>query len=187
MPAWEQVLSTLRDAGVPGPVQVDDFRRTRAYGGPTGERSCHRPPASLLRAIGTVLNPRMFCMPELADPGVVHPDIVLRSSERTIIVDTKFYRKPLDTRFDGRRVHSDNLYQIFAYVANWAAASADDPEPEGWLLYAAVDGDFDYRFELMGRLIRVCSIDLRKGWREIEEDLKGLVHGARERGRILSL
>ncbi len=132
MPAWEQVLSTLRDAGVPGPVQVDDFRRTRAYGGPTGERSCHRPPASLLRAIGTVLNPRMFCMPELADPGVVHPDIVLRSSERTIIVDTKFYKKPIDTRFGGERVRSASLYQIFAYMTNWAAAaSADGRGPTG--------------------------------------------------------
>ena len=97
-------------------------------------------------------------------PGM-QTDIVLRSPERTIIVDTKFYRKPLDTRFDGRRVHSSNLYQIFAYVTNWAAAaSASDPEPEGWLLYAAVDGEFDYRFELMGRRIRVCSIDLGKGW-----------------------
>ena len=109
-------------------------------------------------------------------PGM-QTDIMLRSPERTIIVDTKFYRSPLDTRFDGRRVNSGNLYQIFAYVTNWAAAApADEPEPEGWLLYAAVDGDFDYRFELMGRRIRVCSIDLAQGWREIEGDLKELVH-----------
>ena len=107
-------------------------------------------------------------------PGM-QTDIVLRSPERTIIVDTKFYKNPLDTRFGGGPVHSDNLYQIFAYVTNWAAAAAaDDPEPEGWLLYAAVDGDFDYRFELMGRQIRVCSIDLAQEWRGIERDLKEL-------------
>lgn len=71
-------------------------------------------------------------MPELADPGVVHPDIVLRSSERTIIVDTKFYKKPIDTRFGGERLRSANLYQIFAYVTNWAAAaSADGRGPAG--------------------------------------------------------
>lgn len=114
--------------------------------------------------------------PELADPGVVHPDIVLRSSERTIIVDTRFYKKPIDTQFGGERVHSANLYQIFAYVTNWAAtASADERVPEGWLVHAAVDGDFDYRFELMGRQIRVCSIDLAQGWRGIERDLRALV------------
>ena len=120
-------------------------------------------------------------------PGM-KTDIVLRSPERTIIVDTKFYRSPLDTRYGVERAKSGHLYQIFAYVTNWAAsASAGDPEPEGWLLYAAVDGDFDYRFELMGRRIRVCSIDLGQGWRGIERDLKGLVDGARRRGRILSL
>ena len=108
-------------------------------------------------------------------PGM-QTDIVLRSPERTIILDTKFYTSPLDTRFGVERAKSGHLYQIFAYVTNWAATvPADDPEPEGWLLYAAVDGDFDYRFELMGRPIRVCSIDLGQGWREIEGDLKGLV------------
>ena len=112
-------------------------------------------------------------------PGM-QTDIVLRSPERTIIVDTKFYSSPLDTRFGVERAKSGHLYQIFAYVTNWAAAApADEPEPEGWLVYAAVDGDFDYRFELMGRRIRVCSIDLEQEWRGIERDLKGLVSGQR--------
>ena len=112
-------------------------------------------------------------------PGM-QTDIVLRAPERTIIVDTKFYTSPLDTRFGVERAKSGHLYQIFAYVTNWAAAApVSDPEPEGWLLYAAVDGDFDYRFELMGRSIRVCSIDLAQEWREIEGELKGLVNGRR--------
>ena len=112
----------------------------------------------------------------------MHTDIVLRSTERTIILDTKFYKNPLDTRFGGGRVHSGNLYQIFAYVTNWAAgAAADEPEPEGWLLYAAVDGDFDYRFEVVGRQIRVCSIDLGQEWQGIERDLKRLVNVPAER------
>ncbi len=105
-------------------------------------------------------------------------DIVLRSPERTIIVDTKFYGSPLDTRFGGERANSSHLYQIFAYVTNWAAeASSHDPEPEGWLLYAAVDGDFDYRFELVRRRIRTCSINLSRGWKEIETNLRKLLDG----------
>ncbi len=111
-------------------------------------------------------------------PGM-QTDIVLRSPERTIIADTKFYKHPLVTsQFGGRRVRSGHLYQIFAYVTNWAAeASSHDPEPEGWLLYAAVNGDFDYRFELVKRRIRACSIDLSQKWREIETDLRKLVDG----------
>ena len=105
-------------------------------------------------------------------------DIVLRSPERTIILDTKFYKDPLDRRWGGERVNAGNLYQIFAYVTNWeAGAEVGGPEPEGWLLYAAVDGGFDYRFELMGRPVRVCSVDLGQEWRGIEEGLKGLVGG----------
>ena len=105
-------------------------------------------------------------------------DIVLRSPERAIIVDTKFYKDPLDTQFNGKRVRSAHLYQIFAYVTNLAATTpSHDPEPEGMLLYAAVDGNFDYRFELVRRRIRACSIDLSQEWREIETDLRELVHG----------
>ncbi len=100
-------------------------------------------------------------------------DLVLRSAERTVIVDTKFYKDPLDTRFDGRRVHSDNLYQIFSYVTNWPATTGST-QTEGWLLYAAVDR-FDYRFNLVGQPIRACSIDLGQEWMGIERDLKGLV------------
>ena len=103
-------------------------------------------------------------------------DIVLRSPERTIILDTKFYKDPLDRRYGGERAKAGHLYQIFAYVTNWTAgAEVGGPEPEGWLLYAAVDGGFDYRFELMGRPVRVCSVDLGQEWRGIERGLKGLV------------
>ena len=116
-------------------------------------------------------------------PGM-QTDIVLRSPERTIIVDTKFYSCPLDTWFGVERAKSGHLYQIFAYVTNWAAAaSSHDPEPEGWLLYAAVDGDFDYRFELVRRRIRACSIDLSREWREIETDLRELVDGGKQNRR----
>lgn len=105
-------------------------------------------------------------------------DIVPRSPRRTVIVDTKFYKDPLDRRWGGRRVDSGNLYQIFSYVTNWVARSGEgEVEAEGWLLYAAVEGGFDCRFELMGRRIRVCSIDLGQGWRPIEEELKGVVGG----------
>lgn len=110
-------------------------------------------------------------------PGM-QTDIVLQSPEQTIIVDTKFYGDPLDTRFGAAKVRSAHLYQVFAYVTNWAArTAAHGPEPEGWLLYASVDGDFDYRFELVGRRIRACSIDLSRHWREIETALLRLVAG----------
>ena len=106
-------------------------------------------------------------------------DIVLQSSERTIIIDTKYYNLPLvPMRGDSKKkkVRSAHLYQISSYVTNWAAKASDNvPAPEGWLLYAAVDRNFDFRFELSGRRFRVCSINLSQEWRKIEEDLLSLV------------
>ena len=104
-------------------------------------------------------------------------DVVLRSSERTIIIDTKCYSNPLEsTRWNGEKVRSSHLYQISTYVTNWAAkASSDVPAPEGWLLYAAVDRDIDFHFELGGQRFRVCSINLSQEWKKIEEDLLLLV------------
>ncbi|WP_419856619.1 5-methylcytosine restriction system specificity protein McrC [Candidatus Palauibacter irciniicola] len=114
---------------------------------------------------------------DLAHLPSMWTDVVLRSPERTIILDTKFYKDPLSTWHGRKSIHSGNLYQIFAYAMNWAAGASQsgDPAPEGWLLYAAVDGEFDYRFELMGRRIRVCSVDLSKEWQVIEQRLKRLL------------
>ena len=108
-------------------------------------------------------------------PGM-QTDIVLESSERTIIIDTKYYSKPLDTTLWGnRKIKSDHLYQIHAYVSNWPAKTPSD-DPEGWLLYAAVDDrGFDFHYELGGRRFRVCSINLSQEWNKIEKDLLLLV------------
>ena len=109
-------------------------------------------------------------------PGM-QTDILLQSADRAIIVDTKFYRTPLDAPYGVDRVKSAHLYQIFAYVTNLAAAMpAREAGLEGWLLYAAVDGDFDFRFRLAGRRIRVCSIDLSRNWREIHMKLLSLLN-----------
>ena len=173
-----------------GTAQFRDFREDKHQMGMVFQqfvkRFCERetdyrvsaPPIDWFGTEGSETNPRH--LPRM------WTDIMLRSPERTIIVDTKFYRNPLDTRFGGERVHSDHLYQIFAYVTNWAAAApSHDPEPEGWLLYAAVDGDFDYRFELVKRRIRACSIDLSRPWREIETNLRKLVEGESRIGQEL--
>ncbi len=59
-----------------------DLRRVRASGGATGERSSYGPLANLLNAIGTALKPKVFCVGELADQGVGHPDIGLYATKQ---------------------------------------------------------------------------------------------------------
>ena len=54
-----------------------DLGRVRASGGATGERSSYPALANLLNAVGATLKPKVFCVVELADQGVGHPDMGL--------------------------------------------------------------------------------------------------------------
>ena len=56
-----------------------DLARLRASGGATGERSSYPALANLLNAVGATLKPKVFCVVELADQGVGHPDMGLYS------------------------------------------------------------------------------------------------------------
>ena len=59
-----------------------DLGRVRASGGATGERSSYGPLANLLNAVGVALNPKVFCVGELADQGAGHPDFGLYASKQ---------------------------------------------------------------------------------------------------------
>ncbi|MXZ76488.1 MAG: N-6 DNA methylase [Gemmatimonadetes bacterium] len=58
-------------------VYFADLRRIHATGAATGERSSYGPLANLLNAIGGMLNPKVYCVGELADLGAGHPDFGL--------------------------------------------------------------------------------------------------------------
>ena len=59
-----------------------DLGRVRASGGATGERSSYGPLANLLNAVGLTLKPKVFCVGELADQGVGHPDFGLYAAKQ---------------------------------------------------------------------------------------------------------
>ena len=59
-----------------------DLGRVRASGGATGERSNYGPLNVLLNAVGTALNPKVFCVGELADQGAGHPDFGLYTARQ---------------------------------------------------------------------------------------------------------
>ena len=59
-----------------------ELQRVHASGGATGERSSYVPLANLLNAIGTELKPKVFCVQELADQGVGHPDFGLYTARQ---------------------------------------------------------------------------------------------------------
>ena len=54
-----------------------DLRRIRASGGATGELSSYQALGNLLNAVGSALNPKVFCVGQLAEQGAGHPDFGL--------------------------------------------------------------------------------------------------------------
>ncbi len=61
---------------------LTDFRKIRASGGGTGERSYYPPLTNLLNAVGSALKPKVFCISELAQQGAGHPDIGLYAAKQ---------------------------------------------------------------------------------------------------------
>ena len=70
------------------------LRLVRASGGATDERSLYVPLANLLNAVGGTLRPKVFCVQELADQGVGHPDFGLYTAQQVQKSKPKSGQKP---------------------------------------------------------------------------------------------
>ena len=106
------------------------------------------------------------------------PDIVVnhRESGKIVVIDTKWYSSVVTDRFDKLTVHSNNLYQMYAYTASQDYKGGDYRSSTGILLYArTVEDDVDFRTEIDGHPFRVYTLDLMQEWEKIEEDLVRLV------------
>ena len=71
-----------------------DLRLVRASGGATDERSLYVPLANFLNAVGGALRPKVFCVQELADQGVGHPDFGLYTTQQVQKGKPKSGQKP---------------------------------------------------------------------------------------------
>ena len=97
-------------------------------------------------------------------------DVTLDSANRKTILDCKFYKDAFVTSHGVKRLHSMHLYQLKAYLQNKSKHIGWE-DVDGVLLYPAVAHHCDYRFQLLGHRVRVCSIDLDRPWNEIESRL----------------
>jgi 5-methylcytosine-specific restriction enzyme subunit McrC len=98
-----------------------------------------------------------------------------RTSGLKIVVETKFKSEVFQRHFEAEKVHSDNLYQLYAYLKNLEGKGAANRTCSGILLYAAAEAHADLRFRVPGHDIRVYTLDLSQDWRNIEASLLGLV------------
>jgi 5-methylcytosine-specific restriction enzyme subunit McrC len=102
-------------------------------------------------------------------------DVTLRSSARTIVIEAKYYSETLTHRYGGQRLHSSNLYQLFAYLKNLEVRGGPDTRAEGILVYPAVDRALDLRYRIRGHELRVRTLNLAEPWHQIHSELIKIV------------
>lgn len=102
-------------------------------------------------------------------------DITLKHNDKTLIVDAKYYQHTVQTQYDVSTLHSNNLYQIFAYVKNLDKNNTGNVA--GMLLYAKTQEQItpNNNYSIGGNSIWVKTLDLNLPFSEIAEQLDGIV------------
>ena len=100
-------------------------------------------------------------------------DIMLSYSDKTLIIDAKYYSHTTQVQYDVNTLHSNNLYQIFTYVKNKAVAGG---VVSGMLLYARTDEEIqpDNEYMMSGNKISVKTLDLSCDFSEISVQLNAI-------------
>ena len=105
---------------------------------------------------------------------IMQSDIMLSKGDKVLIIDAKYYEKPLVTYYGKQRMHSQNMYQIFTYVKNKEAELRNRPhEVAGMLLYAKTDEEIspNSTYNMDGNRISVNTLDLNQDFSAIAMQL----------------
>lgn len=112
-------------------------------------------------------------------------DVTLRSSQRIIVADAKFYRRTLVSYMGGtEKVRSDHLYQLLAYLRHTVSNGVD---VTGLLIYPQTTSEaLRLSFTIEDRHVAVRTVDLTQPWLTIRTELLGFIsridgeHGLQE-------
>lgn len=102
-------------------------------------------------------------------------DITLKTADKTLIIDAKYYAHTLQSQYDTNTIHSANLYQIYTYVNNMKAHRKGDVA--GMLLYARTEEQLhpNNQYEIGGNLFTVTTLDLNMPFDGIKNQLETIV------------
>ena len=91
-----------------------------------------------------------------------------------MIIDAKYYEHTFQTNYNTNTIHSDNLYQIFAYVKNLDKDNTGDVA--GMLLYAKTQEQItpDNKYLMSGNTIWVKTLDLNQPFPQIKRQLENI-------------
>jgi|TARA_B100001964_G_scaffold225391_1_gene273169 5-methylcytosine-specific restriction enzyme subunit McrC len=104
-------------------------------------------------------------------------DITLRSSNKTIVIDAKYYKDPLVLYRGKKKIRQEHLRQITSYLDNLEKRGGPDSTAEGMLIYPEVKHQqkLHETYTWKKHKVSIHSIDLNQPWQKIHRDLFGLV------------
>jgi 5-methylcytosine-specific restriction enzyme subunit McrC len=100
----------------------------------------------------------------------MQPDISIKINNRKLIIDAKYYKETLQKYYDSEKIHSQNLYQIFAYLKN-----QENELAEGILIYPTVQKPLSLAYTHEGHTIRIETLNLNQDWRGVKADLLRII------------
>lgn len=109
---------------------------------------------------------------------IMQTDVMLTYKEKVLIIDAKYYSHITQMQYGTKKLHSDNLYQIFTYVKNKEYELAGKShEVSGMLLYAKTYEELlpDNQYMMSGNRISVRTLDLDCDFSEITAQLNCIV------------
>ena len=108
---------------------------------------------------------------------IMQTDITIKSADRRIIIDTKYKKETLQHCHDTEKIHSSNLYQLFAYLKNVESKDKLGRQCEGILLYPTINKEVSLNYKYENHLVKIRTINLNQHWKKIHQDLVGMVEG----------
>ncbi len=97
-------------------------------------------------------------------------DISIKLGDRKLIIDAKYYTETLQKYYNSEKIHSQHLYQLFAYLKN-----QENPKAEGILLYPTTEKSLSLVYTHEGHKIRIETLNLNQDWRGIRGDLLKII------------
>ena len=93
-------------------------------------------------------------------------DISIKFGDKKLIIDAKYYTETLQKYYNTEKIHSQHLYQLFAYLKN-----QENLQAEGILIYPTTEKSLSLVYTHEGHKIRIETLNLNQDWVGIRRDL----------------
>lgn len=104
----------------------------------------------------------------------MHCDVVLRDKSYTLIIDTKYYGKIMQERYDKQTIRSGHIYQMFSYIKNYDKNNLGNVS--ALLLYAKTEDETleDFDVKIGNNRIVARTLDLNQQFECISKQLNDI-------------